>query len=589
MEILSNPFSSILIVSSLLVGILSIYIAIKLGDSTRWIALTMLLVCIWGFFYGLELSETRLENILFWIDYEYIGISYVPAAWLVFTLNYSGFNRWQAPHILIGIFLIPTLTFLAVLTNDLHHLHYAHTEVKQSGSLAILQIQVGPWYYIHTAYSYLAYLVGTLILWKRFKSADPIYRIQTKLMIISGFLPLIFNVLYQVGLIKPFDGIDLTPFAFLLTYTLLGFAIVRYSLFSLKPIAQTKIMESLSKGVLVVDARHQIVDFNPAFRKFYGKEKSISIGLSSKDLLVNTPEVLDLLEQVKESNQTISLVNRQNQKTYQVESIPLFENKTTYYGEILLFDDQTEQIKTNERLREQTKELQQLNDLKDKFFSIISHDLKGPVFGVKELIHMTQTGLITQEEFMEMLPEVSKNMEQVAILLENLLAWSSSQIRGEQIHLDNFDIAILMHQQRKLLQRIAVEKEVEIQIADYPPTWVLADRNMMDMVLRNLINNAIKFSKAGGTVQISVKDLGQSIQVCVKDNGIGINQENLQKIQEGVSFTTRGQNNESGTGLGLILVKEYIHKNKGKLWIESEVGHGSKFCIQLPKGTPTKN
>jgi signal transduction histidine kinase len=105
---------------------------------------------------------------------------------------------------------------------------------------------------------------------------------------------------------------------------------------------------------------------------------------------------------------------------------------------------------------------------------------------------------------------------------------------------------------------------------------------MIDLVLRNLITNAIKFSRAGDQILLSASREKDQAKICIKDSGVGISRENIQKIQQGESFTTRGLNNETGTGLGLVLVREYIFKNKGKLEIESEEGNGSTFCVYLP-------
>ncbi len=250
---------------------------------------------------------------------------------------------------------------------------------------------------------------------------------------------------------------------------------------------------------------------------------------------------------------------------------------------LLLFEDITEQVKTNERLKKQAEDLQQLNELKDKFFSIISHDLKGPVFGVKELIHMTQTGMVSKDEFLEMLPDVSKNMEQVAILLENLLAWASGQLRGEVIDPKPFNIFEVLNQQKNLLSRVSEEKKVLIDLEPKESILVYADKNMIDLVLRNLISNAIKFSKTGDKIKLSAESVSDRVKICVKDNGMGITPENLEKLNQGISFTTRGLNNESGTGLGLILVREYVRKNNGSIEIESHVGMGTTFCLFLPK------
>lgn len=576
-----NVFSILLILTSLVVMVLSIYIALSLDHLIRWLASTMILVTVWGFFYGLELASTSLDQITLWVHFEYIGISFAPAVWLIFTLRYTGYRNWAKPAVIIGTFTIPALTLFLVISNDLHHLHYSKMFLVTEGSpFPILGIERGPYYIIHVIYSYLAFLLGTIILWRRFRFADPFYKNQTRLLIAGGLFPLIFNFFYQTGLVSPLGYIDLTPFAFLITYLILGLAILKYGLFSIKPIAHSKIMESLTKGVLVFNVHHRVIDFNSKVKSFCKDSQKIKIGAQAKDIFSTEESLLKIFENPKE--QILTFKPEGSNRTVRLEVMFIDENDSEQIGLILLFDDLTEELQTNEKLRKQTEDLQKLNDLKDKFFSIISHDLKGPIFGVKELIHMTQIGMISKEELLEMLPEVSKNMEQVAILLENLLAWASSQIRKEQVEIQEFDIHQLIEQQKKLLDRIASEKQIEIKIKTNGSTLVKADRNMTDLVLRNLINNAIKFSKSRTEVLLSVEKLNNEAKICIQDFGTGISPENLQKIEKGISFTTRGVNHESGTGLGLILVKEYVSKNNGRLEIESELEVGTTFCIYLP-------
>ncbi|HAH38225.1 MAG TPA: PAS domain-containing sensor histidine kinase [Algoriphagus sp.] len=482
MEFIHNAFSISLIISSLLVGGLSIYIAFKLSDSTRWMALTMFLMTIWGFFYGLELASNSLDQMINLIYLEYIGISFIPASWIVFSLIYTGYKKWLRPLILIPVFLIPVTTFLMVLTNGHHHLHYSSVGISNSGPFPLLELEVGPWYLVHTFYSYIAFLLGTLILWGRFKNADPLYQTQSIFLIASGLFPVIFNLLYQTGVIKPFSEIDLTPFAFLFTYIILGFAIIRYQLFSLKPVAQNRIMESLTVGVLVFDGNEKLIDFNPATKQFHLDPGKIKIGVAASSLFYDNEAIYNIIRNVEEKIILINTVKDGQELNLRVKSIPMLDKTSGFYGVIILLDDQTDQLKVNKQLRQQANDLIQLNELKDKFFSIISHDLKGPIFGVKELIHMTQSNIISKEEFYTMLPEVSKNMEQVAILLENLLAWASSQLRGEHIQIQNFNIVTLLTQQQKLLDRIAREKRIEIILESEEIIEILADRNMIDLV-----------------------------------------------------------------------------------------------------------
>ena len=394
-------------------------------------------------------------------------------------------------------------------------------------------------------------------------------------------IPNSHNIFYQTGLIRPFEGIDLTPYAFLFTYLILAIAILKFNLFSIKPVARDKILEVITRGVLVFDARYKLIDFNPAVKNFFFPQELIKVGKNATEIFSKNEELLELLKAGVRNILQSSFQYEERTEIVRIESIPILEKDTIFSGMVLLFENITAQVKINEQLKTQAHELQQLNNLKDKFFSIISHDLKGPIFGVKELIHLTETGLVSKEEFFDMLPEVSKNMENVSILLENLLAWTSSQLRGEHIQLQQFDISKALLHQKNLLDRIAKEKNITITISQSLEVMVEADKNMVELVLRNLINNSIKFSKQNGEIVLNAAYDKDLVKICIEDQGIGISPDNLSKISTGISFTTRGQNNESGTGLGMILVKEFVSKNSGSLEITSIEGKGTKFCIFL--------
>ncbi|REG81889.1 sensor histidine kinase [Algoriphagus antarcticus] len=583
MEFILNPFSITLLLSGLLVGGLSLYIVFTVVGSTRWIALTMLCAAIWGFFYGLELSVSTLSAMMFFIYLQYIGIAFIGPCCLIFSLKYTSYKSKNQSSKIALILIIPILTILLLLTNEAHHLFYRSVGVIESGPFPTSEIITGPWYYVNLIYVYLTFTFGNTILWRRFRFSDQLFKTQTRLMILAGIFPLIFNLLYQTHIFRLFEVIDLTPFAFLLSYLILGFAILKYQLFSLKPIARTKVMEAITKGVLVLDSESKIVDFNPAFISFCASPKKVKVATKAEELFKTRTDILELIA-IEKANSIESKVNLgDKEKYFRIEAIPLLDKKSINNGLVLLFDDITEQKSINEKLKNQAAELQQLNDLKDKYFSIISHDLKGPIFGIKELIHLTNTGLVSKEEFMDMLPEVSKNMEQVALLLENLLAWSSSQLRGgEIVNIQEFDIRKILSQQKIILERIANEKKIEILIDAQAKSMVKADKHMIELVVRNLISNAIKFSKPGDNINISTYDELDFVKICIEDYGKGISSENLLKIRNGISFTTTGQNKESGTGLGLILVKDYIQKNNGQLEVSSLEGKGTKFCIKLP-------
>lgn len=586
MEFLFNPYALTLLISSTVVLGLSFYIGLKLEDSVRWIAYTMISFSLWGFFYGVELTQDSIDTMLVLTKLQYIGLVMAPACWVMFSLKYTGYDDTSSKWVYPSLFILPILIYLIVLTNSWHHLHYKSNWLITSGPFPMLGIEKGPMYLIQVVYSYLFYFLGTYILWRRFQFANKHFKLQTRLLILGGFFPLIINILYQTSWFKPYEGLDMTPYAFIFTYFLLGIAILRFNLLNLKPFARDKILEVLSRGVLVFDHRNKVVDFNSAVKNFCMHPEKIKMGEYAQVIFGERPEILELLDQSQQKSIESRIQNPSGEIIIKIEAIPILEGGPFLSGVLLLFDDITSEIKINERLQNQATELQKLNNLKDKFFSIISHDLKGPVFGVKELIHLTQTGLISKEEFYSMLPEVSRNMEQVSILLENLLAWTSSQIRGEYLQSQKIDLHRVVASQKNLLERIASEKSLEIIVFGFEDTWVKADKNMIELIFRNLISNAIKFSRPNSKIEVTCEKIGLDYQICVRDFGAGISPENLNKLREGISFTTRGQNNESGTGLGMLLVKEYLDKNGGKIQIESILGEGSQFCITLPVWKP---
>ena len=582
MEFLSNPFASFLLFFGFAGGILSLVLVKKLQNSIQWMAFTLFAFSFWGFFYGIELTCKTVDQMLIWSKVQYLGLLFAPTFWLIFSLKYTDFDPKKLRWIVPALIVVPSVTYLIVLTNSFHHWHYKSNWLIQSGNYFFLGIEKGPWYYFQTIYAYLIYLLGTVLLWKRYRFANKRFRLQTKILIAGGVIPVLVNIFYQTSVFKPYEGLDLTPFAFLTCYLILGYFIARFNLLSVQPIARDRIMELVTRGLIVFDNNQRVIDFNSAAKMLCTRPEVFKLGANANDLFWNRPEILNLIEE-NEPNSIESSMEMDGKKIIlKIESVPLKNKNQLYSGNLLLFEDITKSIETKEQLEKQARELQQLNDLKDKFFGIISHDLKGPIFGVKELIHLTQNGLISEEEFIEMLPEISKNMEHVAILLENLLAWTSSQLRGEFIESQTLNISTLIRNQSNLLSRIAKEKKIRLELDLEEEILVTVDKNMMELILRNLISNAIKFSDAGSEVKISTDVEDNWVTVCVEDQGIGISKENLEKLNSGISFTTRGQNNESGTGLGMILVKEYVIKNKGQLRIQSEWGKGSKFCFSLP-------
>lgn len=352
MEFFTNPYAMILLVSGLVVGVISAFIGFQFKDSLRWIGFTMFSIAIWGFFYGVELLSTEVSDMLLWTKIEYFGLLSAPACWMIFSLKYTSVDFKKVKLIARGLLTFALFSYGLVLTNSWHHLHYKSYWLIESGPIPLLGIEKGIWYFVQTAYAYICFLLGTLILWKRFRFANVHFRILTRLLIIGGFFPLFLNLLYQTSILKPFNGLDLTPFAFLFSYLFVGIAIVRFKLLDLKPIVRDKILELFSQGVLVIDSKKKVVDFNPAVKSLFNNSDLVRIGQSAEELFNTRPKILEFYLDSYE-NKSESIFQLDDTKPFlKLELVPLLDKKNQISGHLLLIENITHEIETNDKLKQ---------------------------------------------------------------------------------------------------------------------------------------------------------------------------------------------------------------------------------------------
>jgi signal transduction histidine kinase len=254
-------------------------------------------------------------------------------------------------------------------------------------------------------------------------------------------------------------------------------------------------------------------------------------------------------------------------------------------NESIIEDNAFELIQLNIKLEESENNLREVNANKDKFFSIVAHDLKSPFVGLLGLTEMLETDYedfseAERREFIHSLYELSKNTFE---LLEGLLEWARAKQGRMPFNPEEFNLFHLTESLANLLMANAFKKEIIIKNSVDVNTLVFADKNMISTVLRNLLANAIKFTPKNGNILISSEIENDKIKLSVKDSGIGISENNQAKLfRIDVTHTTLGTNEEKGTGLGLILCKELIENHGTNIWVESELGKGSTFIFTLP-------
>jgi signal transduction histidine kinase len=197
-------------------------------------------------------------------------------------------------------------------------------------------------------------------------------------------------------------------------------------------------------------------------------------------------------------------------------------------------------------------------------------------------------GGFTEAEFKALIPHLTKNVSSTNSLVENLLSWAHSQLEGVGIQQEFFDLQALTEERMGLFDNLAIEKGIRL-VNELPENFrVYADQNMLGLVLKNLLDNAVKFCQAGDQISVSGEIQAGQALVKVQDSGVGITAERLPHIFDKIN-STRGTRNEKGTGLGLILCKDFVEKNQGKIWVESQPNHGTAFYFTLPTSFESAN
>ncbi|MFP4469930.1 MAG: tetratricopeptide repeat protein [Bacteroidales bacterium] len=259
-----------------------------------------------------------------------------------------------------------------------------------------------------------------------------------------------------------------------------------------------------------------------------------------------------------------------------------------YRGRRRLKQAHAELQQKNEEIQEKSAQLQASNASKDKIFSIIAHDLRNPFNSLVGLSDLLLAELNKDDG--QIIHEYAKIINQSArnghSLLENLLQWSYSQRGTLKFQPSKLELHTLINRLLKIYRNSADEKDIDLVNRIPEHSFIYADPDMLAAILRNLFDNAIKFTDQNGTVSVSVSYGDEDVEICVSDTGVGIEKERIGNLFQPGHRSTRGTRDESGSGLGLILCREFVEQHKGNIRVESEPGRGSCFCFSLPLKLP---
>jgi signal transduction histidine kinase len=241
------------------------------------------------------------------------------------------------------------------------------------------------------------------------------------------------------------------------------------------------------------------------------------------------------------------------------------------------------------KVTERTGQLVTANTVKDRLLSVMSHDIKSPLNSLRGILQIYNKNAISMDEFNHFTKLVENDLSKTTMLVENILFWTASQLKGVQVAKEKFNLNLLVNETVQLFETIAANKKISIKQNVAENLIIDFDRNILNLVLRNLISNAVKFSHEGGVIGIDVKTTGESVLIQVKDQGLGMDDLTIQNLMDPKrTVSTLGTINEKGTGLGLSLCRDYLQKSGGLLTIESKKGIGSTFNVVIQTKLFTK-
>lgn len=354
----------------------------------------------------------------------------------------------------------------------------------------------------------------------------------------------------------------------------------------------------LEKQLLIVKRRQQELLLKQQQLELSDKEKNIQ---RLSFLQTQASLEREKLQKENQLRQQKLLANLEKEKAsqqllVQENKVKLNRNFSVFFGvlaiillgvALFVYRTQRKTAKLNQLVSAQKEELESLGKVKDRIFSVVSHDMRAPVNSLISFINLLENSNVSEEKLKRYAANLKNSLGYTSSMMENLLNWAASQLEGYRPHIEEINLLNCLTDVIDVLEVNAIEKSILIQNNISPTLTCHADCDMLNLVIRNLLSNAIKFTHAEGIIEISAIEKGVEIQLAIKDNGVGLPKEEVERFNSvtkyGVNKPTLGTNKEKGTGIGLSLCKTFIHLMNGKISLKSELDKGSIFFVDLPK------
>ncbi|CAN7177315.1 histidine kinase N-terminal 7TM domain-containing protein [Paenibacillus sp. LjRoot56] len=579
-----NAYLSVLLIAATCCSLVIAYLCWKRRELPIAISygLGVLTGAFYTFGYAFEVVSTSIEQIQFWLRIEYIGIPFGTILWFVLVLQYTGRQKYVSKWVVSLLMIVPMTTFISHNTNEWHHLFYSSMRLDYSEGFPLVTMEKGPLYKLHVAYSYSFFVVGMGMLIQMFRKATPRMKKQIAFMIIGSWGPFGFTLIYLSGFF--YLPIDISPFGFIFSGIFYLWGIYQFNMLRLAPLALQKVFASMQDAVMVFDLDNILTSFNQSAKRVIAGIDPNWIGQPAGQIFSQFPMLLERVLQGPSMESKIPISGLADRRFYNVHMSYIHDHAQKPAGKMLLISDVTEMVRSEEILRDNARQLSELNTFKDKMFNVVAHDIRDPLAVLINLVEIMEDDLRDVEgDYEEIVLEMSQQIQNTFTLVESLLDWFRSQRGGMIFNPVERDLAQTIQTNLRMMKVRSESKQLEM-INEIPmDTYVYADKEMLDLIIRNLLSNAIKFTAIGGTIRLRVAYEADVVVVSVSDTGAGITFDQASTLlKESYPASSMGTAGERGVGLGLTLCKEFVHLNGGEIWFESVPLQGTTFYFTIP-------
>jgi signal transduction histidine kinase/CheY-like chemotaxis protein len=536
----------------------------------------------WSVTNGIELASNDIALKILLSKISYIGICSVMPLWLMFVLGYVKKENLMKNAVKYLVHGIPAVTLVLVFTNEIHHLAWPTLIPYNADGGIRLIYGHGIAVYVYAAYCAVIMFWGTIMLINFLLDVPALIRRQVWLVLIASVSPWAANVIYLLGY-SPIPAVDLTPIGFIITGFLFQFAIMRFQMLDLIPVARHTLFGELIDGVLILDNKNRIADMNSA---------AADILKFSEDKMVGKPlnEILPVLSAIMpdiSDNEKIRSENFELDERIIDARISTLMDKDLLRGNLVVLRDVTDIKRAQTELLKAKDEAEAANIAKSRFLANVSHEIRTPMNGIVGFLELLEaTGLNSRQS--EYLNDVKSAAEALLFLINDILDYSRAEADKLVLESIPFNLHKLVEESVSLFTPSAHKKGTELirNISVDVPGQVVGDPVRLRQVLNNIIGNAVKFTE-NGQVSITVSSLEENsgfdlVRFEIKDTGIGMTQETVKKLFQAFTqadaSTTRKY---GGTGLGLAISKKILDMLDGKIEVESDPGMGTCFNITL--------